>query len=156
MLAERPVTIVLISQANRGRAQIAAGYLKAMLDGAVEVRSFGTSPDALPDPAISAVMREEGILLDRASATPIDPSVVRRADRVVTMGVAPEVAERVPHIDEDWEMPDPEGRPMGEIRRIRDEIKRRVLGLAGGFVRGEHGTVATMAYAEGLLEPPAR
>lgn len=129
------MTIVLISQAYRGRSAIAAGYLRAYLGDDVEVRCFGGEPDDLPDPAIDRVMREDGILMRPLRQTPIDPLVLSRADRVVTMGLEADIAERVGRVDEEWRLPDPEGRPLGEIRAIRDEIKRRVSGLAGALLK---------------------
>lgn len=153
--AARPVTVVLVSRDEPARAVIAGAYLKAILDGAVSVRSFGTEPAEPIDPLVGDLLREDGIFVREARPTPLDDATLRAADRVVAIGIDPETAARIPRIDETWTVRDPEGRTPGEIRAIRDEIKRLCLGLAGAIRRGEIGTVTGMAYAEGLIDPPA-
>lgn len=114
---------------NAGRSQMAAALLEAAAPG-VRVRSAGSDPAAQVNAAAVAVMAELGI--DIASRTPsrLTDQAVRDADIVVTMGcgdacpVLPGVSYR------DWALEDPAGRPVDEVRAIRDRIRALVAELA--------------------------
>jgi arsenate reductase len=98
--------------------------------GRHESRSAGTTPAERVHPEVVEAMRELDV--DLAGRTPhrLDQADAEWADVVVTMGCG----DACPYIPGkrylDWELPDPRGRPLDEVRAIRDEIARRVAGLA--------------------------
>ena len=108
---------------------MAAGWLRHLAGHGAEVFSGGSNPGGEVNPAAVEVMAEVGIdIADRAPQRWTD-EVVRAADAVVTMGCgdACPVFPGVRYVD--WDLDDPAGRPVEEVRPIRDEIERRVRGL---------------------------
>jgi arsenate reductase (thioredoxin) len=86
------------------------------------------------NPAAVEVMREEGI--DLAGATPriLTPDAVRQADVVITMGCGDACPVFPGKRYEDWELPDPAGRPLDEVREIRNAIRARVEALVADLI----------------------
>ena len=121
--------VLFVCVHNAGRSQMAAALLERHAGGRVRVRSAGTAPSDEIDPNVVAVMAERG--LDVASARPrvLRDDDVREADVVITMGCgdACPVVPGTRYLD--WDLPDPAGRPLAEIRPIRDDIERRVVDL---------------------------
>lgn len=105
---------------------MAAGYLRHLSAGAIEVRSAGSMPAAQINPVAVDAMREEGI--DIASEQPklLSVDAVHGADVVVTMGCG----DTCPYFPgkryEDWVLADPAGQDLAAVRPIRDEIRRRI------------------------------
>jgi arsenate reductase len=121
--------VLFVCVHNAGRSQMAAALLERHAAGRVRVRSAGSEPAERLNPAVVEAMAEIGI--DIASERPklLQDEAVREADVVITMGCG-DACPVFPGIRyEDWELEDPAGRPVEEIRRIRDEIDRRVRGL---------------------------
>lgn len=114
---------------NAGRSQMAAGWMRELAGGDVEVFSGGSSPVDEVNPAAVAAMREVGI--DISSETPRrwDDAEVGAADVVVTMGCGDECPyfPGVRYLD--WELEDPAGKGVEDVRPVRDEIERRVRAL---------------------------
>jgi protein-tyrosine-phosphatase len=121
--------VLFVCVHNAGRSQMAAALLERHAGGRVRVRSAGTAPSDEIDPNVVAVMAERG--LDVASARPrgLRDFDVREADVVITMGCgdACPVVPGTRYLD--WDLPDPAGKPLAEIRPIRDDIERRVVDL---------------------------
>ena len=115
---------------NAGRAQMAAAWFGALADPAkAEAVSAGTRPGERVHPEVFDAMAEVGI--DLASARPrlLTDDLAGGVDLLVTMGCGEE-CPYVPGVErDDWPLPDPKGRPAGEVRAIRDEIRARVLAL---------------------------
>jgi len=127
--------VLFVCVHNAGRRQMAKAFfdrLAAERGLAVAAESAGTEPGAGVHPEVVAAMREVGLDLAGAQPKALTNELVGRADRIVTMGCAVD-AEACPAIFlknvEDWGLPDPKGKPMPEVRRIRDEVRRRVAGL---------------------------
>ena len=122
-------TVVFLCVHNAGRSQMAAGWMHHLAGDRAVVVSGGSSPGAEVNPAAVEAMAEVGI--DIAGQVPQrwTDEVVRSADAVVTMGCgdACPVFPGVRYLD--WELDDPAGRPVEEVRATRDEIERRVRGL---------------------------
>jgi arsenate reductase (thioredoxin) len=121
--------VLFVCVHNAGRSQMAAALLEHHAGGRVRVRSAGTEPSDEIDPNVVAAMAERG--LDVAAARPrgLRDDDLRDADVVITMGCgdACPVVPATRYLD--WELPDPAGRPLAQIRPIRDDIERRVLDL---------------------------
>ncbi len=98
-------------------------------EGRHSAASAGTTPAERLHPEVVEVMREIGIDLTGRTPQRLDRAAAERADVVVTMGCGDEC----PYIPGkrylDWDLPDPKGLPLAEVRAIRDEIDRRVRGL---------------------------
>ena len=118
--------VLFVCVHNAGRSQIAASLLERHANGRVVVRSAGTEPADRLNPAVVEAMREIGIDLSAERPKGLADEAVRAADVVITMGCG-DACPVYPGIRyEDWEVPDPAGRPIEEVRAIRDEIDDRV------------------------------
>jgi arsenate reductase len=118
--------ILFVCKHNTGRSQMAEAYLRQLAGDSVEVASAGTIAAERPDSGVVAIMAEDGIDISAARPKLLDPVVVRRADRIITMGCD---VEGVPRIDADWGLPDPKGQPPERLREIRDLVKQNVIDL---------------------------
>ena len=111
---------------NAGRSQMAAGYMSALSNGRVEVRSGGSEPGNQINPVAIAAMAEEGIDISGGVPQIMTTEQVRDSDVVITMGCG-DVCPIFPGKRyEDWELVDPAGKGIDEVRPIRDDIKRRI------------------------------
>jgi protein-tyrosine-phosphatase len=121
--------VLFVCVHNAGRSQIAAGYLTALSSGAVDVRSAGSEPADQINPVAIQAMAEVGI--DIAAGTPkiLKDSDVQDSDVVITMGCGDTCPFYPGKRYEDWDVTDPAGRPIEEVRPIRDDIRRRILVL---------------------------
>jgi arsenate reductase len=123
--AHKP-TVLFVCIHNAGRSQMAAGYMTALSNGAVEVRSGGSEPGAEINPMAIAVMAEEGIDISQGLPQLMTTEQVRGSDVVITMGCG-DVCPIFPGKRyEDWELVDPKGKTLEEVRPIRDDIKARI------------------------------
>jgi arsenate reductase (thioredoxin) len=123
-------TIVFACVHNAGRSQMAAAFFNALVDPAkARALSAGTAPGERVHPEVVEVMREAGI--DLASATPqrLTPELAAGAQMLVTMGCGDECPHIPGVIRDDWPLADPKGKPLPEVRAIRDDIRRRVAML---------------------------
>lgn len=125
------VRIAFVCVENAGRSQMAAAFARRRTAMGVEILCGGTRPADRVHPGVVEAMREVGIDLSAERPHAITPSELLASDLVVTMGCsAGEVCPATFRGDAiDWALPDPAGRPIEEIRRIRDEIERRVNAL---------------------------
>ncbi len=127
-MTEKPV-VLFVCIHNAGRSQMAAGYMAALSGGAVEVRSGGSEPGTEINPIAIQAMAEEGIDISRAVPQLMTTEQVRDSDVVITMGCG-DVCPIFPGKRyEDWELTDPKGKSIDEVRPIRDDIKGRVQAL---------------------------
>jgi len=127
----RPVTVLFACVHNAGRSQMAAALFNEAVDPSrARAISAGTRPGPAVHPEVVEVMREIGIDLTGAKPGLLDAGLAARAALLVTMGCGEECPV-VPGVERvDWPLDDPAGRPLAEVRRIRDEIWRRVEALA--------------------------
>ncbi len=126
--ADRP-SVLFVCVHNAGRSQMAAGYLAHLSGGAVEVRSAGSEPGDRINPVAVAAMLEEGIDIRAEQPKLLTTDAVRASDVVVTMGCGDTCPIFPGKRYEDWLLDDPAGQGIEVVRPIRDEIRRRVLGL---------------------------
>ena len=127
-MTDRP-SVLFVCVHNAGRSQMAAAYLDHLSGGRVEVRSAGSAPADALNPVVVAAMREEGIDIGAARPKILTEEAVAASDVVVTMGCG----DACPYFPgtryEDWVLADPAGQGLGDVRPIRDEIRRRVQSL---------------------------
>lgn len=127
-------TVLFVCIHNAGRSQMAAGWMTALSGGAVEVRSGGSEPGNEINPIAIQAMAEEGIDISRGLPQLMTTEQVRDSDVVITMGCG-DVCPIFPGKRyEDWELVDPKGKTIDEVRPIRDDIRRRVEELLAGLL----------------------
>ncbi len=122
-------TVLFVCVHNAGRSQMAAGFMRELGQGRVEVLSAGSAPKDSINPVAVAAMAEVGI--DIANNTPkvLTPEAVQESDAVITMGCGDVCPIYPGKRYEDWILEDPAGQGIEPVRVIRDEIKARVAKL---------------------------
>jgi arsenate reductase (thioredoxin) len=116
---------------------MSAALFERAAGGRHEARSAGTRPADRVHPEVVEAMRELGIDLSGRTPRLLDEELARWADVVVTMGCGDECPYVPGKRYLDWDLPDPKGLPIEEVRRIRDEIARRVEDLGAQLDSGE-------------------
>ncbi|GAA1205643.1 arsenate reductase ArsC [Rhodoglobus aureus] len=126
--SQKPV-VLFVCIHNAGRSQMAAGYMTALSNGAVDVRSGGSEPGNEINPTAILAMAEEGIDISQAVPQLMTTDQVQASDVVITMGCG-DVCPIFPGKRyEDWELVDPRGKGIDDVRPIRDDIKARIQKL---------------------------
>jgi len=111
---------------NAGRSQMALGWFNHLASGRAVAWSGGTEPGSEVNPAAVTAMAEVGIDITGEFPKPWTEEIIRAADVVITMGCGDACPLYPGKRYEDWELDDPAGRDMADVRPIRDEIGRRV------------------------------
>lgn len=123
--------VLFVCLHNAGRSQISEALFARAAGGGHEGRSAGTEPGERVHPEVVEAMNELGIDLSARVPRKLSTDDSLWADVVVTMGCG----DKCPYVPGvrylDWELEDPNGRPLEEVRRTRDEIERRVVELIG-------------------------
>jgi arsenate reductase (thioredoxin) len=121
--------VLFVCLHNAGRSQMSEALFERAAGGQHKGRSAGTEPGERVHPEVVTAMHELGIDLSRRIPRKLTQADAEWADIVVTMGCG----DKCPYIPGrrylDWELEDPKGRPLDEVRRTRDEIERRVVEL---------------------------
>ena len=122
-------TVLFVCVHNAGRSQMAAGFMRTLGAGKVEVLSAGSAPKDSINPVAVAAMAEVGI--DVANYVPkvLTPEAVQMSDVVITMGCGDACPFYPGKRYEDWKLDDPAGQGIEQVRRIRDEIREKVAKL---------------------------
>ncbi|TFV64200.1 arsenate reductase ArsC [Blastococcus sp. CT_GayMR20] len=121
--------VLFVCVHNAGRSQMAAGLLQHHGGSRVHVRSAGSQPAATVEDPVVAAMAEIGIDLTAEFPKPLTDDVVRAADVVVTMGCGDACPVYPGKRYLDWQVRDPAGLTVGEVRAIREDLDRRVRSL---------------------------
>jgi protein-tyrosine-phosphatase len=137
---EDPVEVLFVCVHNAGRSQMAAGLLKLRSEGRIQVRSAGSAPAEEINPNAVVALEELGVDMGEAFPKPLTDEVVRAADVVVTMGCGDACPIYPGKRYEDWELDDPAGQDLETVRRIRDELDRRVQKLIAELLPDERAT----------------
>ena len=121
--------VLFVCLHNAGRSQMSRALFARETGGAHEARSAGTTPGERVHPEVVEAMRELGIDLADRRPQPLTDDLSRWADVVVTMGCGDECPYMPGKRYIDWDLEDPKGRPVEEVRAIRDDIAQRVRAL---------------------------
>lgn len=121
--------VLFVCVHNAGRSQMAAALLAHHAAGQVQVRSAGSTPAKEINPAVIAAMAEIGLDLCAERPKPLTEDAVQVADVVITMGCGDACPVYPGKRYLDWNLPDPAGKTLAEVRPIRDEIDHRVRAL---------------------------
>ena len=126
--------VLFVCVHNAGRSQMAAGLVRLRSGGRVGVRSAGSDPGEVINPAVVEAMAEVGVDLSDAFPKALTDEAVRAADVVITMGCGDACPVYPGKRYEDWTLDDPAGQDLETVRRIRDEIDARVQRLVADLV----------------------
>lgn len=127
--------VLFVCVHNAGRSQMAAALLDRAAGGRVRVRSAGSTPGKEIHPGVREAMAEIDVDLSKEFPKPLTDEGVRAADVVITMGCGDACPVYPGKRYLDWDLPDPAGKPVEEVRAIRDEINRRVAELMKELTR---------------------
>jgi arsenate reductase len=127
--SEEVPEVLFVCVQNAGRSQMAAALLQRYANGRVRVRSAGSEPADAVHPAVVEALGEIGIDISAETPKGLTDEAVREADAVVTMGCGDACPVYPGKRYLDWELEDPAGKSLEDVRRIRDEIDRRVRAL---------------------------
>ena len=125
----RAPEVLFVCVQNAGRSQLASAILRHLAGGRVHVRTAGSAPTGSVRTAIVTALDEIGVPLDGEYPKPLTDEVVRAADVVITMGCGDACPVYPGRRYLDWDLDDPIGKPPADVRRIRDDIERRVRDL---------------------------
>ena len=137
-MAEEKKTILFVCVENAGRSQMAEAFARRL---GLDAQSAGTMPPSRVNPAVVEAMNEKGIDISANRPKMLTADMIERASVVYTMGCSVESVCPRPMLAKmqkklvDWDLEDPKGKPIQEVRKIRDEIERRV----GRLARPERG-----------------
>jgi len=121
--------VLFVCTHNAGRSQMAAALLGHEAAGRVRVTSAGSQPARELNPAVVAAMAELGLDISREFPKRLTTDQIQTADVVITMGCGDACPVYPGKRYLDWDLPDPAGLTLGQVRPIRDEIARRVRDL---------------------------
>lgn len=123
-------TVLFACVHNAGRSQMAAAWFNWFADSSkARAISAGTNPGPHVHPEVVAAMREVGLDLAYATITRLTLELAAQAQMLVTMGCGDECPYVPGTQHEDWPLEDPKGKPIEQVRAIRDEIRDRVRAL---------------------------
>lgn len=125
--------VLFVCLHNAGRSQMSQALFERAAGERHVALSAGTTPAEHVHPEVVEVMREVGIYLSECRPHLLTRELAEQADVVVTMGCGDECPYIPGKRYVDWDLPDPKGRPVAEVRAIRDEIDRRVESLVREF-----------------------
>jgi arsenate reductase len=132
--------VLFVCVHNAGRSQMAAGLVKLRSEGRIHVRTAGSDPADEVNPNVVIALEEVGVDVGEEFPKPLTDEVVRAADVVITMGCGDACPIYPGKRYEDWELDDPAGQDLATVRRIRDDLDRRVQELTGQLLPASGGS----------------
>ena len=128
--------VLFVCVHNSGRSQMAEAFFNQLAKGKAQAYSAGTQPADTVNSVVVEAMREVGIDISGNKPKALTMDMVEKADKMITMGCGAEAEAVCPASfieTEDWTLEDPKGKSLEQVRKIRDEIKNRVVKLLGEF-----------------------
>jgi protein-tyrosine-phosphatase len=126
-----PKNVLFVCVENTGRSQMAEAFFKKYAKNQFNVISAGTSPSSHLNPVVVSVMNELGIDLENQKPQLLSSSMIENSNKTVNMGCMDK--ESCPSLFvkdvDDWNIEDPKGKSIEDVRKIRDQIKNDVLNL---------------------------
>jgi arsenate reductase len=124
------ITVLFACVHNAGRSQMAAALFNLLADPAkARALSAGTAPGPRVHPEVVDAMRELGVDLSTSPTSRLTEDVARQAQWLITMGCGDQCPVVPQVLRDDWPLDDPKGRPLDDVRTIRDDIRARVAAL---------------------------
>ena len=133
-------TVLFVCVENAGRSQIAEGFFNKYAPKGFKVQSAGTKPVSRINPTVVEAMMEVGIDITVQKSKELRDEMIRNSNHIVNMGCLDKSFCPILFLPKviEWNLPDPKGKPIEEVREIRDEIEKRVKELVA-----EITTIAT-------------
>jgi arsenate reductase (thioredoxin) len=134
-------TILFVCVHNSGRSQIAEAFFNQVAKGKAQAYSAGTQPADSVNPSVVKVMQEVGIDISSNKPKMLTIEMIEKADKMITMGCGADAEAVCPASfieTEDWKLDDPKGKSREQVRKIRDEIKVRVVKLVDEIKSGHN------------------
>jgi len=128
----KPLTVLFVCVHNSGRSQMAEALFNQLANGKARGLSAGVQPAETVNPVVVEAMGEVGIDISSNRPKMLTLEMAEQADRIITMGCSEEAGAACPAgfvESEDWKLEDPQGKPLPQVRVIRDEIKLMVQNL---------------------------
>ena len=125
-MKKQPKTIAFICVENARRSQMAQGFAESLGKGKVEAYSAGSRPSSQIDPLVIEVMKEKGIELSSRHPKGLNDLPPVEMDYLVTMGCEETCPAVLAKKIIEWQIPDPKGKLIDEVRRIRDALEAKV------------------------------
>lgn len=132
--AQPKPSVLFVCIHNAGRSQMAAGFLRHLGAGRIDVRSAGSMPADQINPSAVAAMAEEGIDITAEQPKVLTTEAVQTSDVVITMGCGDACPFYPGKRYEDWKLDDPAGQGVESVRPIRDDIKARIEDLISSLL----------------------
>jgi arsenate reductase (thioredoxin) len=133
-VSTRRPEVLFLCVHNAGRSQMAAAFARSLGNGRVVVHSAGSTPSETLNPTVVTAMREKNIDISNESPHVLTQNMGESADVIVTMGCGDACPVYPGKKYLDWELTDPAGKDLEEVRAIRDEIEDRVRDLIGDLL----------------------
>jgi protein-tyrosine-phosphatase len=130
---DKPMVLFLCIH-NAGRSLAASVLLDHYADGRIRVKSAGSEPGDQRNPSVVAILRERGLDPSMEFPKPLSDEMAQMADVIVTMGCGDACPVYPGKRYQDWELEDPAGLPVDQVRPIVDEIDRRVRALLAELI----------------------
>lgn len=129
MSEHKKPSVLFVCVHNAGRSQMAAAFLSHLGKGEVEVRSAGSMPAEVVNPAVVIALQEVGIDISKEIPKVLTTEAVKESDVVITMGCGDACPIFPGKVYLDWQLQDPAGQGVEAVRPIRDEIESRIKDL---------------------------
>ncbi len=139
-MSEHTPEVLFLCVHNAGRSQMAAALLTREAQGRVVVHSAGSAPGEKLNPAVVDAMSEAGFDISGERPKKLTDEMAHGSDVIVTMGCGDACPVYPGKRYLDWELPDPAGKTLDEVRPIRDEIERRVKALVAELLARDAAT----------------
>ena len=123
------VTVLFICIHNAGRSQMAEAFFNQLSDGRHRGISAGSKPTEEINPVVVEAMWEVGVDISGNKPKKLTKEMVLEAELAITMGCGEEACPVVPNELREWQIEDPQGKPIEVVRIIRDEVQNRVKDL---------------------------
>lgn len=126
-----PKKILFVCVENAGRSQMAEGFFRKYAPDGYEPYSAGTKPTGAINPLAIQAMKESGIDMTMQTPKTITDSMIREASKIINMGCMDRESCPALFVKDvlDWAIEDPKGKPLEDVRKIRDTIEKRVQDL---------------------------
>ena len=121
--------ILFVCVENAGRSQMAEAFFRKYMPKGFEAISAGTSPSPQVNPIVTQAMNEIGIDIENQTPKHISQQIIDESEKAINMGCIDKESCPALFMKDilDWQIPDPKGKSIEEVRKIRDQIKAKVI-----------------------------
>lgn len=121
--------ILFVCVENAGRSQMAEAFFRKYMPKGFEAISAGTKPSTQVNPIVLQAMKEVGIDIENQTPKHISQQIISESEKAINMGCMDKESCPALFMKDilDWQIPDPKGKSIEEVRKIRDQIKTKVM-----------------------------